>query len=141
MFSAFNQQGSDDQGEGAEERLKDVAQLYSLDTEIVSDPRSPRVETGFEKFLSLILSMLNLMLKRKCLVFSQAWWCTPVISELGRLRQEVHHEFETSLGYNSDSTASLNYIVRLSQKQTKKLGMMSRTCNPSIQEAAAVGSP
>jgi hypothetical protein len=30
--------------------------------------------------------------------WSQAWWCTPVIPALGRLRQE-DHKFQTSLGY------------------------------------------
>jgi hypothetical protein len=29
---------------------------------------------------------------------SQAWWYTPVIPALGRLRQE-DHDFEASLGY------------------------------------------
>jgi hypothetical protein len=31
--------------------------------------------------------------------FSQAWWCTPVISALGRLRQEDCYIFEVSSGY------------------------------------------
>jgi hypothetical protein len=36
--------------------------------------------------------------KKKTLVIRQAWWCTPVIPALGRLRQEGH-EFEVSQGY------------------------------------------
>jgi hypothetical protein len=31
-------------------------------------------------------------------VLSWAWWCMPVIPELGRLRQEAH-EFKASLGF------------------------------------------
>jgi hypothetical protein len=40
----------------------------------------------------------NKQTKKKTLVIRQAWWCTPVIPALGRLRQEGH-EFEVSQGY------------------------------------------
>ena len=44
----------------------------------------------------------------------------PVIPALGRLRQEDWCEFETSLGYNGELTASLSYIARPCLKKTKK---------------------
>ena len=44
----------------------------------------------------------------------------PIIPALGRLRQEVQFEFETSLGYKSELKASLNCIVRPCLKKTKK---------------------
>jgi hypothetical protein len=44
-------------------------------------------------------------------------WCTPIISALGRLRQE-DHKFEVSLGY----------IARLSlRKQTNKQNNQNKT--------------
>ena len=51
---------------------------------------------------------------------SQAWWLTPVIPALGRLRQEDQCEFETSLSYKSELKASLNCIVKLCLKKIKK---------------------
>ena len=44
----------------------------------------------------------------------------PVISALGRLRQEDQWEFETSLGYKSELKAILNLIVRPCLKKTKR---------------------
>jgi hypothetical protein len=35
----------------------------------------------------------------KILIFSQAWWYTPIIPALRRLRQQEDHKFETRLGY------------------------------------------
>ena len=51
---------------------------------------------------------------------SWAWWCTPVITALGRLRQEDQCEFETSLGHKSELKASLNCIARPYLKKKKK---------------------
>ena len=51
---------------------------------------------------------------------SQVWWHTPVISVLGRLRQEDRCKFETSLGYKSEPKASLSYIARPCLKKKKK---------------------
>ena len=52
---------------------------------------------------------------------SQAWWCTPVIPALGRLRQGDQCEFRISLGYESEFKASLSCIARPSQKDQKKV--------------------
>lgn len=46
----------------------------------------------------------------------------PVISALGRLRQEDHCDFQAGLGYTSKFRASLYYIVRpcLKKKERKE---------------------
>ena len=53
-------------------------------------------------------------------LLSRAWWRTPVIPALGRLRQEDRCEFETSLGYKSELKASLNCIRDPVSKRQKK---------------------
>lgn len=52
---------------------------------------------------------------------SQAWWCTPVVLALGKLKQEELCE----------SGASLNYLVRFclkreKQKQNKKINIIKK---------------
>ena len=61
----------------------------------------------------------------------RAWWLTPVIPALGRLRQEDRCEFETSLGYKSQLKASLNCIRDPVSKKTKKKKSSSKII-PSI---------
>jgi hypothetical protein len=54
--------------------------------------------TYFLLSVSLDLLVLDISVYYFFLKGNQAWWCTPVIPALRRLRQE-DHEFKASLGY------------------------------------------
>jgi hypothetical protein len=47
-----------------------------------------------------------------------AWWCTPKIPVLGKLRQK-EHEFETSLVYTASLCLKKKQPTKLRRKQTK----------------------
>lgn len=57
--------------------------------------------SGVPKFWGVVFSTLITTWKLiyNTGLFCQAWWCTPVIPALWRLRQENHHKLKASLGY------------------------------------------
>jgi hypothetical protein len=47
------------------------------------------------------------------------WWCTPIISELGKLKQE-YCEFQASLGYIASSRSALPTEEDLLKKEKEE---------------------
>lgn len=88
----------------------------------------------------MILNSLVTLMHRQKLLGSWAWWCTSVISALGRLRQKDCREFEAILGYKvsfmlawTTEQDSISKNKKLNKNKIKKLfGMFLKSTVGSL---------